>query len=437
MALTDFYIRNYRSARNTWLKLPRVSVIVGPNGSGKSNLYRAMYLVSSTANGQLSRAIAEEGGMDSILWSGEYGLQDERKVSLSVKFDELQYDLKLGTMGRAGGEYFCGDLQVKSEKIFAFKNGVKSQVLNRGIGFIEVRDSTGRTTDYTQRVASNESILTALREPHKYPQLSRLRQEFLGWRFYHHFRTDQNSPLRKPQHPVTTKILSHDGKDLAPALATIKEWGDWNGLERSLDEAFPGAELDILCASTGLKLALRLQGLDRALEGAELSDGTLQYLCLLCALYSVEAPPLIVLNEPETSIHPDLLEPLARLLVRASEASQIWVTTHSTDLSDYIMDLSGYSPLVLEKVDAETRVVGVKLGVHPDDQEDDEFEDEEIEPVRKMTARDSGGSISTVSTKGAKPTGTMSQSNNDDPDAVAAAAKLEALRKRLVDGAKE
>ncbi len=74
MALTDFQIKNYRSVRNAWLKLPRITVIVGANGSGKSNLYRALHLVSSAASGQLARSIAEEGGMSSITWSGDYGL---------------------------------------------------------------------------------------------------------------------------------------------------------------------------------------------------------------------------------------------------------------------------------------------------------------------------------------------------------------------------
>ena len=42
----------------------------------------------------------------------------------------------------------------------------------------------------------------------------------------------------------------------------------------------------------------------------ELSDGTLRYLCLLAVLLSPRPPELLALNEPETSIHADLLEPL-------------------------------------------------------------------------------------------------------------------------------
>jgi len=437
LALTDFYIKNYRSVRNAWLKLPRITVIVGPNGSGKSNLYRAMYLVSSTASGQLARSIAEEGGMSSIIWSGDYGLHNDFSVDLSVKFGDLQYDLTLGMMG-LGYEPFATDLQIKRERVLTYKNGVKSRILNRGAGSIEAREASGVTSDYTMRVAGNESILTGLREPHRYPGLSRLQQEFLGWRFYHHFRTDKDAPLRKPQLAVATAIMAHDGSDLIPAIATIKKWGDWDSFCESLDEAFPGCELQLTETHAGLRLGMRYPGLQRTLDASELSDGTLQYLCLLCAFYSLQPPTMLVLNEPETSIHPDLLEPLARLVVNASKESQIWITTHSTDLSDYILDLSGHSPLVIEKVAGETRLVGVKLGEHPDEQDEDddydEDEDEANDAAKGLGAgrgKNKGGDAKKLSDKK-----NLKQADGGlqvDPEAEAAAAKLASLRKKLDD----
>jgi predicted ATPase len=449
LALTDFHIKNYRSVRDAWLKLPRVTVIVGANGSGKSNLYRAMYLVSSTASGELARSIAEEGGMDSIMWSGKHGTHEEYKVNLSIKIDNLQYDLALGMLGSAY-ETFEKDLQIKRERVFVFKKGVKSRILSRTLGTIQARDTSGQMGDYTSRVGINESVLTGLREPHRYPELSKLRQELLAWRFYHHFRTDKDSPLRRPQLPVATSIMAHDGNDLASALATIQQWGNWQKFERSLDEAFPGATVGIRTTSAGLRLNMRYPGLERPLDASELSDGTLQYLCLLCSLYSLAAPPLLVLNEPETSIHPDLFEPLARLLVSASEESQIWITTHSSELSDYILDLTGYSPLVLEKVEGETRLVGVKVGDHPDDQEDDDEDNDDDEdeddsqhapsslykksvsnPPGSQTKRKSKSKTS--DTLNAKQT-QIEWSVEQDPEAIAAAKKLEELRKRLNKG---
>ncbi len=105
-------------------------------------------------------------------------------------------------------------------------------------------------------------------------------------------------------------------------------------------------------------LAMRMPGFHRPFESRELSDGTLHYLCLLGALLSPRPPTLLALNEPEASVHPDLIGPLTNLIVRASEESQVGITTHSQPLAETIRLESGISPIRLEKVEGETRVVG-------------------------------------------------------------------------------
>ena len=96
--------------------------------------------------------------------------------------------------------------------------------------------------------------------------------------------------------------------------------------------------------------------LPRPLEAWEFSDGMLRYLCLLAALLSPRPPAVLALNEPETSLHPDLLAPLAAQIVAASERSQVWVTTHAMPLAREIERLSGVRPIELRKVSGETRV---------------------------------------------------------------------------------
>lgn len=65
----------------------------------------------------------------------------------------------------------------------------------------------------------------------------------------------------------------------------------------------------------------------------------------------------MVLNEPETSLHPDLLAPLGRLIVRASERSEIIVVTHSTPLIPVLAE-AGCNSIMLEKRFGETTVIG-------------------------------------------------------------------------------
>lgn len=368
MSLTEFLIGNYRSIKHVWLKLDRLNVIVGPNGSGKSNLYRAIYLLASTASGRLARNVAEEGGISSILWSGKGS--DRARVDLSVKLDNLQYDLSFTSLSPALGggrdSVFKNDLEIFKEEIHIKSGQSRTRILKRSKAEIHLVDSKGNKVDYTMRVPANESILFGIREPHKFPQLSQLRQEFLSWRFYHHFRTDRDSPLRGPQLAVMTPRMAHDGSDFVSSIATILQWGDKDGFLNSLDDAFPGSSLSVAESPSGLRVRLRSVDLKRAFETRELSDGTLQYLCLLSALYSLDPPSVLVINEPETSLHPDLYEPLARLLVSASHRSQVWITTHSIELADFIVELSGYSPIELEKIEGETRLIGVSMGRYRD-----------------------------------------------------------------------
>ena len=70
MPLTAVTIKSYRSIRSLTLPIEECSVYVGPNGVGKTNLYRALGLLRCAADGTITRAIAEEGGIESVLWAG-------------------------------------------------------------------------------------------------------------------------------------------------------------------------------------------------------------------------------------------------------------------------------------------------------------------------------------------------------------------------------
>jgi predicted ATPase len=154
-------------------------------------------------------------------------------------------------------------------------------------------------------------------------------------------------------------VLAADGSDLAAALATINEVGDARALRRAIGSAFPDAELEVGADARGLFLVeLRRAGLNRALAASELSDGTLRFLCLAAALLSPRPPELMALNEPETSLHPDLLEPLAGLITAAAERSQVWVTTHSARLADLLAEQAAATVVPIRLRAGRTEMVG-------------------------------------------------------------------------------
>ena len=138
----------------------------------------------------------------------------------------------------------------------------------------------------------------------------RLREQIRSWRFYDHFRTDADAPARLPQIGTHTPVLGHDGADLAAAIQTIREIGDAELLDRAVDDAFPGARLTVTQADGRFEIEMHQHGLLRPLKAGELSDGTLRYLLWIAALLTPRPPTLMVLNEPETSLHPDLLPAL-------------------------------------------------------------------------------------------------------------------------------
>jgi predicted ATPase len=206
-----------------------------------------------------------------------------------------------------------------------------------------------------------------------FPDLDAVRRTMLEWRFYHAFRTDPASLVRLPCLAVTTPTLSSDGSDLAGVFATLAYIRqDTTDLDHAVADAFPGARLVIpepgRTASFGMVFP---EYPKRVFEASELSDGTLRFLALAGALLAYRLPPFVALNEPEASLHPDLLDALARMIVRAAERTQIWLVTHSERLADAIAEHGGARPRTVIKRNGETWIEGLRLsGDFADSDED-------------------------------------------------------------------
>ena len=197
-------------------------------------------------------------------------------------------------------------------------------------------------------------MMTHAADPRGARELLALRERMGGWRFYDHFRSDPEAPARRPQVGTRTPVLAADGHDLAAALQTIREIGNPAALHEAIEDAFPGSALEIAESDGLFEVAMRQHGLLRPLRVAELSDGTLRYLLLVAALLTPRPPALMVLNEPETSLHPDLLAPLARLIAAAAGRSQLIVVTHARILVDALSAEPDSVVFVLEKQLGET-----------------------------------------------------------------------------------
>ena len=224
---------------------------------------------------------------------------------------------------------------------------------------LRVRANDGNWNIVTDRLSPFDSMMLVA-EPRNAPEMLTLRESIRAWRFYDHFRTDADAPSRSPQIGTHTPILGNDGSDVAAAIQTILEIGNGDALDAAVADAFPGGSLSLVNNSGRFSLTMEQHGLLRPLQAAELSDGTLRYLLWIAALLTPRPPALIVLNEPETSLHPDLLAPLARLIARAAEHSQVIVVTHAPPLITALPQHAGCHSIMLEKAFGETTIAGAK-----------------------------------------------------------------------------
>lgn len=379
--LKTLAIGNYRSLLDLLIPLDSLNVITGPNGSGKSNVYRALRLLAETATGGVINSIAREGGLQSTFWAGPEDVSERMKsgtvpiqgthrkkgparLRLGFCRDDFGYAISLGLPPPPGADNpqpsaFSLDPEVKRECIWAGESyRPASSLVDRKAAVIKVR--SGRSWNVVeQHMPTFDSLYAHIGDPESTPEIVHLRESIRAWRFYDHFRTDAEAPARVAQLGTRTPVLDNEGRELAAALQTICEIGDRDALDQAVDDAFPGARLEIdVQQDNRFGICLHQHGLLRPLSGTELSDGTLRYLLWIAALMTPRPPPLMVLNEPETSLHPDLLPALGRLIIRASAHSQIWVVSHASRLVSALESHPRCNSIQLEKTLGQTEVVG-------------------------------------------------------------------------------
>lgn len=340
--LKEISIECYRSIQSLTLEFSLLNIITGHNGSGKSNTYQALQLIQDAAHGNFADKVVQEGGISSLMWAGEkaqvrYNAKRQAALNISVRDDEFIYELNAGVPIPVPGSMFYLDPEIKEERIWIGNKKRPSALLversaNAIISYMPEKEITPCVLNIS------ESLLSQLRSPSHQPELFILLNKILAWRFYHHFDVSRDSPIRQLRPCTRSTILNNDGTNLIAAIRTIYEIGDENLFRSYISNAFSGASIEITnpTSSSTFEFELHQKGLFRPLSIREISDGTLKFICLLTALLSPRPADVYVLNEPEVSLHSDLIDVLANLIVQISSHSQVILITHSSILQNKI-----------------------------------------------------------------------------------------------------
>ena len=360
------------------LDLRNLNVLIGPNGSGKSNLLEVLSLLRAAPT-NLPEPVKEMGGVREWLWKGP-NAPKEATVDATFEYPvgtlPLRHTLRVA---HHAGRFEVVDEEIANERpytgqskpyfYYAFQRGqpvlneLRSQQPHPNGHDVEPQNarppkpSSGGMRKRSLRrenVRLEQSILSQVRDPERYPELTWLQRQYEQIRLFRTWTFGPNAPLRREQTTHGSADFLADGGDNLALIVNNIRGQTKPAFLAALRDLYDGIEDFSTTISGGNVLLFLIERGGREIPATRLSDGTLRYLCLLAILLHPEPPPLIALEEPELGLHPDILPTVARLLRDASQRTQLLVTTHSSLLVDALTD-DPASVLVCEKEDGQSQ----------------------------------------------------------------------------------
>ncbi len=317
LRFTRIELENWRNFLQVDVALQRRVILVGPNASGKSNLIDAFRFLHDIAavGGGLQAAVADRSGVSSLRCLAARRYSDV-SVRVSIGTDEQPtewiYDLSLSQDNQRRPV-------IKRERVS--RSG--ETILDRPDGDDEA-DPERKTQTFLEQVNSNRSFrdvadfLNQVRYRHLVPQLIREPDRSVG-HTDDPFGGDFLEQISATQSRTREARLRRITEALQVAVPQLKE------LEQYRDD---GGTPHI----RGRYEHWRPQGAWQTEE--QFSDGSLRLLGLLWAVLDGTGP--LLLEEPELSLHPEVVRYLPQLFARVQRSTgrQLVMSTHSPDLLD-------------------------------------------------------------------------------------------------------
>jgi len=330
---TELSIKGFRRLGDVCFPLRPLCVMIGANGTGKTSILDVMSLLANSARGNLSAALSEWGGLASIL---TYDGTEELYFQISKEVPDrspLEYSLRLKPQGTAYvvEEEILSQAQRSETLLFPY---IDSHGLD--IKYYEV----GQKKVVRPNWNHNHLETSLAQVPKMFGEPEQFRDRLASSIFYHVLNVDPRSPVRLPQPMQPAALPGRNGEELVSCLFYLREAerSRFEAIEDALRAAFPRFDrLDFPPIAAGtLALAWRERGFSKPLYMHQLSEGTLRFLWLATLLQSPGLTAVTLLDEPDVSLHPELLSLLADLLREASGRTQLVVATHSDRLIRFL-----------------------------------------------------------------------------------------------------
>jgi len=308
--------------------------MIGANGSGKTSILDVLTVLANSAQGKLAETISELGGLPFLL-TYDRAVNLELRISMSVPQDKpLDYLLELSPRGVGYTIERETLAQQRRQRPAAPFLHITSQ--HGSAQYFDADQKKLRPANWETN--ANESSLSQV--PKMFQQPENFRKRLASSTSYHVLNVDPRSPVRLPQPMRPATLPGRNGEELVSCLYYLRETerSRFEAIEDAVRAAYPRFErLDFPPVAAGtLALAWREKGFTKPLYLHQLSEGTLRFLWLATLLQSPGLTALTLIDEPEVSLHPELLTLLADMLREASLRTQVVVATHSDRLIRFL-----------------------------------------------------------------------------------------------------
>ena len=326
-------IAGFRRLKDVDIEMRPMMALIGANGVGKTSFMDALSLLAASARGSMRQRLSDLSGIAAVITRDNLGSIILKAEIDNPGYEPLNYNLSLvpqGT-GYAISEEFL--TQTTPGYLNPFKH------IDAKYDDIQFSDpSTQRLQKLDWEYDSLESALSQI--PRMYRQTEQSRRTLSSTEQYHVLDVGQRAPIKLPQQLRPTTLPGQNGEDLAPFLYNLRETdhGKYEAVEDALKVVFPKFEaLGFPVVATGMiSMTWKEKTFRNPFNMNELSEGTLRFLWLVSLLQSPDLPTITMIDEPEVSMHPELLSLLSDLMREASNRTQIIVATHSDRLVQFL-----------------------------------------------------------------------------------------------------